>query len=297
MISALGQFGPKEKNIMKIKLAISIVALAVSAPAMAETLTNDSVLSMISLGLGDEAIAAKVKASDADYDLTINSMVALKNKGVSSSVIAAMIEAQDATKSSAAAMVPGSPDPMVSHPAGVYLLDDWSAESKMVRIDSTISNQAKTGGILGYAMTGGLASMSIKAAIPNESARTDSNSSQPTFYMFFDESNPTLAVQSSNWQSGTAATISSPNEFTLIRLQEKKGRREARVGSMNIGGAKTGVMDKDQYPFDYQIVRAGVYKVTSLQPLAPGEYGFIYAINGAGSGGAMTARIFDFTVK
>lgn len=286
-----------EINIMKTKLAISILALAMASPAMAETLTNESVLSMISLGLGEEAIVAKIKTSDADYDLAIASMVALKNQGVSSPVIAAMIEAQDASKSGAAAMMPESPDPLVPHPAGVYLFDDWSGEPKMVRIDSTISNQAKTGGIFGYALTGGLASMSIKAAIPNETARTDSNSSEPVFYMFFDESNPSETVQSSNWQSGTAATISSPNEFTLIKLKEKKGRREARVGSMNIGGAKTGVMDKDQYPFDYQIVRAGVYKVTSLQPLEQGEYGFIYAINGGVVGGAMTARIFDFTVK
>ena len=90
--------------------------------------------------------------------------------------------------------------------------------------------------------------------------------------------------------------MSSPSEFTLIKLMEKKGRREARVGSMNIGGAKTGVMDHDRIPFDYQMVREGVYKVTVKQPLEAGQYGFIYALSGGGTGGAMTARIFDFAV-
>ena len=65
---------------------------------------------------------------------------------------------------------------------------------------------------------------------------------------------------------------------------------------MNIAGAKTGVMDHDRIPFDYQMVREGVYKVTIRQSLEPGQYGFIYALTGGGTGGAMTARIFDFAI-
>jgi hypothetical protein len=65
---------------------------------------------------------------------------------------------------------------------------------------------------------------------------------------------------------------------------------------MNIGGAKTGVMDHDRIAFDYQMVRDGVYKVTLKQPLEAGQYGFIYALTGGGTGGAMSARIFDFAV-
>ncbi len=91
--------------------------------------------------------------------------------------------------------------------------------------------------------------------------------------------------------------VSSPSEFTLIRLIRKDGRREARVGSMNIGGAKTGVMDKDRIAFDYKMVRPGVFKVAATGPLTPGEYGFIFALNGGGAGGALTARIFDFSVS
>jgi hypothetical protein len=123
-----------------------------------------------------------------------------------------------------------------------------------------------------------------------------SPSGSPSFYFFFDASNPQTANITSSWAAGSAQTVSSPSEFTLIKLMEKKGRREARVGSMNIGGAKTGVMDHDRIPFDYQMVREGVYKVTVKQPLEAGQYGFIYALSGGGTGGAMTARIFDFAV-
>lgn len=166
----------------------------------------------------------------------------------------------------------------------------------MQRIDPTVSNQAKTGGILGYALTGGIASLSVKASIQNETARVHATETQPTFYFFFDESNPSVAVATTAWAAGTAATVTSPAEFTLIRLTKKQGRREARVGSANIGGAKTGVMDKDRISFGYELLRPGVFKVKPDAPLNAGEYGFIYSIAGGGAGGAVTARIFDFSI-
>ena len=78
---------------------------------------------------------------------------------------------------------------------------------------------------------------------------------------------------------------------------KKSGRREARVGSMNIGGAKSGVMDKDRLAFTYDMVRPGVFRVNPSAALTPGEYGFIYSISGGGAAGAATARIFDFSVR
>jgi len=59
-------------------------------------------------------------------------------------------------------------------------------------------------------------------------------------------------------------------------------------------------MDKDHIAFDYDIVRPSVFKVKPKVSVGPGEYGFIYAISGGGggfAGGAMTARIFDFSIK
>jgi hypothetical protein len=68
------------------------------------------------------------------------------------------------------------------------------------------------------------------------------------------------------------------------------------VGSKNIGGLKSGVMDHDRIPFDYQLVRPGVYRAIPQETLKQGEYGFIYAISGGGAEGAMTARVYDFAV-
>lgn len=270
--------------------APAALALFLAGPAMAGPLTIDQIVALSGAGIGDDAIVAKVKASGTRFDLSTDQMLMLKKQGVSGPVIAAMLSSG---ASAGAAMSMDSPDPAVAHPTGVYLLAD---DQKMSRMNATVSNQSKTGGIIGYALTGGIASASVKASIQNETSRTVTVNKQPVFYFFFDEANADGRI-SATWTSGDGATIQSPGEFTLVRLEKKDGRREARVGSFNIGGAKAGVMDKDRIAFDYQLVRPGVFRVAANQPLPPGEYGFIFSLRaGAGATGAAGARIFDFTV-
>lgn len=268
-------------------------ALLAAAPANGESLDNASVISLVKAGLGSEAVIAKIKSTPGKYELTTNDLIALKDAGVPGEVIAAMISGYSAPQT-AAAMSVTDIDPMVPHPSGLYFIDRGAGQ--VSRIDPTVTSQAKTGGIFGYALTGGIASMSVKVAVAGQSARVTARNSQPEFYFFFDASNPATANLASSWASGSAQTVSSPSEFTLIKLIEKEGRREARVGSMNIAGAKTGVMDKDRIPFDYQMVREGVYKVKPKQALVSGQYAFIYALSGNGTSGALSARIFDFAI-
>lgn len=279
---------------MKFKLLALVLTL--SSPLIAATLTLDSIVSLNAAGVGDDAVIAAVKASGQQFDLSSEQIIELKNKGLSGKVLAAIIGAGRDAGPRVAVMAPDSPDPLVPHPSGVYLASEWSTPAKMIRIDATVSNQAKTGGIIGYALTGGIASLSVKAVIQNETARVRSPVAKPAFYFFFDESNAQGTATSGTWLSGTAATVSAPSEFSLISLMKKQGRREARVGSANVGGVKTGVLDKDRISFNYDLVRPGVFKVTPDKPLSKGEYGFIYAVNGTTTGGAVTARIFDFAV-
>jgi len=279
--------------VKKVILALS-GALFFAVPVAAETLNNNAVIGLVRAGIGNEAVIAKIKATDGKYDLSTDDLIALKNAGVPGDVIAAMIAGPAKADSGPVAMTLTDADPMKPHPSGLYLID--TAANRLSRIDPTVTNQAKTGGIFGYALTMGIASMSVKVAITGEAAKIAAASATPSFYFFFDASNPQTANITSSWAAGSSQSVSSPSEFTLIKLMEKKGRREARVGSMNLGGAKTGVMDHDRIAFDYEMVREGVYKVTPKEPLEPGQYGFIYALSGGGTGGAMTARIFDFSI-
>lgn len=279
-------------SLMKIGMAlVAGVGLACAHfAAEARPLDKNSILQLTQMGLGDDAVVAKIQADKVDFDLSTEEMLAFKKQGMSSPVIAALISNRYVAKVEPSL---DSPDPAVPHPAGFYALMNEGAAPRMERMEPTVTNQAKTGGIFGYALTAGIASMSVKAAVQNETSRVPV-SSQPRFYFFSAESN---GDQSGTWASGANTIVTSPAEMTLVRLIKKDGRREARVGSMNIGGAKSGVMDKDRIAFRDTEVRPGVYEVMPTVPLQPGEYGFIYSLSGGGAGGAMTARIFDFTVR
>lgn len=288
---------------MKTKTIFAILAAAAlsATPLSAETLDNEAIVQLVDIGLGEEAIIAKIDATASRFDVTTNQLIGLKNAGVPSSVIAAMIAKSNAPSVSSSATVSmDDPDPMVPHASGVYLMADWLPEPKMQYIDATTTNQTKTGGFLGYALTGGIASMSFKAVIPQRSARTAATVLRPTFYFYFDEANSSLSNRGGGnfWMAGA---VTSPAEFSLVKFDVKKNRREAKVGKFNIGGAKAGVMTKDQIPFDYERLAPGVFRVQPNIDLEPGEYGFLYSSQtGGGAGmasvGAQTSRIFDFSI-
>ena len=265
----------------------------------ADVLTNEAVLRMAAAGIPDPAIVAKIRSSKTAFDLSTDQLIALKNKGISGTVLATMLEpAPVASAAVPAEMSIDSPDTNAPHYPGVYMFG--SEAKKMTRILASASDQAKTGGIIGYALTAGIASASIKAAIPGKSAKVRTANIRPTFYFFFDETVPRALQGNGNsiWMSGSGAITSSPSELSLVRFNQKEAAREARVGSMNIAGAKTGVMDKDRIAFETEEIRPGVFKVTPSGNLVPGEYGFIQTLSGSGGGrtGAMSARVFDFGI-
>ena len=271
-------------------------ALVMAAPAAAEVLTNDDVVMLLEAGLGEEAVIAKIETSDGNFQTDTSTLLALRQKNVPSAVIAAMVKRSAAPVE----LSDSSPDPLAPHYPGLYLYDGSTAESRMWKIDPTSSTQTKTGGIWGYALTGGIASASVKAVIPGEKAKIASSSGRPVFYVYFDND---AGNSSGMFSTGFGAAIQTPNEFSLVKLMEKKGKREARIGSINIGGAKAGVMDKDQIAFDYEQVAPSVFKVTPQSNLAPGQYGFVFAVGGgvgpglAGSAGTAGARVFAFGVE
>jgi hypothetical protein len=277
----------------------TLSAQSSSLSQAAEVLNNDSIVKLVSAGLPDQAIVSKIRSSKTAFDLSTDRLIELKGKGVSGTIIGAMLEPAPVAALAQPDFSNDSSDPAVPHYPGVYMLG--IKDNRMTRMMATSSNQAKTGGILGYALTMGIASMSVKATIPGRSAKIGTSSQRPVFFMFFDESVPRALQGNGNsiWMSGAGNMTSNPSELSLVRFTEKEAAREARVGSMNIAGAKQGVMDKDQISFEAEQVRPGVFKVTPAVDLAPGQFGFMQALTGgnvSGGGGAMTARVFDFYV-
>jgi len=259
------------------------------APSEAEVLTDQSIISLVSAGLGPDTIVAKINASRGHYDTSTNALIELKQANVPDAVIAAMVNRSKSPVMANAALDNSSPDPMAPHSPGIYMLDPRGA-GQMTRIDATVSNQTKTSNVLGFAFTYGLSSAKLKTVIPNATARVQAVGRRPTFYFFFNQSSTLASL--SDFSTGLSLSASSPNEFSLIRLQQKGDHREAVIGSVGFASAKSGISDKARVAFSYDDVAPGIYKVTPSTDLPPGQYGFVYSVSGSGS----AARIFDFSI-
>src|SRR3546814_3396074 len=123
-------------------VGLSLAACIATVAARAETLDNDSVVALVSAGLGDEVVIAKIKSSPARYRLSTEDLIALKKNGVFGPVIAAMIEAgSQGITSPKAAMSADLPDPLVPHPYGIYRLVEDADPAHMAGVDPTLSNQ------------------------------------------------------------------------------------------------------------------------------------------------------------
>ena len=264
----------------------------VSQTVTREMLDNRAIVSMINAGLGAESVVAKIKASAGSYDTSTNALIALKQASVPDAVIAAMVDRSASPVLANAVADNSSPNPLVPHSPGIYLLEPADA-GRMIRIDATVSNQTKSSNLWGYALTSGISSMKMKTVVPNSYARVRTAGRRPIFYFYLNPKG--VMAEVSQFGSPLNAVATSPNEFSLLRLDQRKDRREVAVGSLNLfGGIKSGISDKARIAFSYEDVAPGVFKVTPSTDLPVGEYGFILSMN---SGGAAGARIFDFSIR
>lgn len=79
------------KYLKIISVAIIFLVLAFQV-SFAEILTNDTIVSMVKAGLGEDLIISKVKASQNQFDLSTANILKLKKEGVSEKVIQTMLE-------------------------------------------------------------------------------------------------------------------------------------------------------------------------------------------------------------
>ena len=105
------------------KILCAAILLACSVSLQAETMTNDSVLSLVKQGLGDELIVAKINSEPCKYDTSISSLIALKNAAVSERILAAMVSrCASINASRGIAGDDASTDPLVRHSPGIYMV-------------------------------------------------------------------------------------------------------------------------------------------------------------------------------
>ena len=262
----------KTKSITKMKKLNLIIALMFAVAisnAQTETLTNENIIALTKIGLQPSVIITKIKNSNTNFDVGMDALIILGNNKVATDVINEMMKTSEGD----------SKDPKTIHKSGVYYYNKNNAENPVRKIDAIIvtSVSTNTGGY------GGFGGSSSWAHVSGLQSKQQISETSPVFYFYFNTNDDMRA----DWEAGA----STPNEFSLVKFRSEKSERLFKVGSSSHGfssHSNEGIPEKDKVSFSYDLVSEGIYKVTFNNPLAEGEYCFVFNTN--------TKRVFDFGV-
>ena len=303
-----------------------------SATAAPKQLTVDQVIGMVKAGLSDDIIVTKLHKENHAFDLSSDDLIKLKAANVSDTVVKVMLD-PSATPAAAApppqqviVAAPGMPgmmgvtgarasgatpapgsnvsgdpnDPMVPHDSGIYLYTkDRDGKPQMVVLERAAYTGAKTGGMIGSALTYGIKKVKTKAVISGPKSSIRVADSSPVFYFYFDDKQAGLGK--TNFLVGN---LSNPNQFALLKLEVKGSGRETVIGAYSSLGSSSGEDTKAMVQFKSERIRPGLYKVT-VDKISEGEYCFLSSGGGTVAtgpyGGMATTStsgtdIFDFGV-
>lgn len=250
-------------------------------------LTKEQIIQLYKAGLPDDVIVARIKAAPNPVQLSTDDLVTLKTAGVSDSVIRALVASGPETGS--ANPPAGDPnDPAAPHDPGLYLLTvSRGGGTKLVQMERAGASHEKTAHILTHVATAGIVKGKIKAEIPGPRATVRSAEPKPVFYMYFP----------STGNLGSADTITSPSQFSLMSLEAKKDHRETTVEKIGFASASAGIDEKRVFKFVAEKVRPYVYRIIPDGSLQSGEYAFIAATGMGGTASAASVVVFDFGVE
>ena len=177
-------------------------------------------------------------------------------------------------------------DPMAAHDPGIYLMiTAREGGRKLVLIERAGSGRDKSAHVGRSVATFGIAKAQVRAEVPGPRATVRAGI-KPEFYMYFP---PTGNL-------GSADSISSPSQFALLILEQKKDHRETAVAKMGYGRASAGIDEKKTLAFTTDKFRPYAYKVTPNENLKAGEYAFVAATGMGGTASAAAVAIYDFGV-
>ena len=260
-------------------LFITLMMLVANAQTN-EVLTNQSIVQLCQLGLGEAVVINKIKTSKNTFDVSIDGLIQLKKENVPQAVISQMIEsAQSNTKE----IQQNSNDPLSEHSSGIYYYNTLNGE--LVQVYPTNST-ASTTNTAAMAFTYGLAKAKTKTLVPGLKSRTTITQSKPVFYFYLPENDQ------NNLLSNSGFSVSSPNDFMIIQfeLDEKKNSRSVESGSFNAYSRQQGVDNSRAIAFTYEKKKKGIYEVKVDQPLSAGEYAFMFTSQNVN-------KVYDFSIQ
>lgn len=268
-----------------------------------EVLTNETILKMVSANLNTIIIVSKIRTSKTNFDLSTDELIRLQQAKVPDEVIKAMVDSSSSESERISQIGAGDAsrtdpnDPLSPHEAGIYYLQDVGGQKQLIQMEPSVYSQTKSGGFFKYALTYGIAKVKSKAVLSTPNARLQVDTRRPVFYFYFEVKTAGLSNSGNVYSSST-----SPNEFVMVQMEQKKKTRELVVGQFNLFGSESGTLDKYARPFDFEKLAPGVYKVTPKIDLTDGEYGIFYGgsspIATYGYFGAPGgSKVFDYGIK
>lgn len=221
--------------------AIAMALFLSSQAAFSEKpLTNDDVVTLSKLALGDDTIVAKIhQAATVDFKLETADLVKLKEAGVSGKVIAAML---DRTSGSGG---PGG----VNAPVG-----ERSSPVRMVTPKATIGLTSLVGD---PSSTYAYVTMLFWLNYPGQHATHRTADQSPSFLI--------------------ASNQDLRSRYYIVRLDvnPKDDDRSVKVGKSGAFSFRASNAPDTDWTFPYESTEdtPGMWKVTLKKPLPPGEYG------------------------
>ena len=266
-------------------------AFSEDGPGVRRRLTNQDVMAMVSSGISEDVILAKIRAASAggsgatNFDTSVEGLRALKAANVPDSIVKAMIDPTPATPTVVSLAGPTTVGPNLPPPeVGVY----WKDGGNFVLIQGQAISQSKVGGRAANVFTYGIKSVHWDAFVNGPTSNNRVRELRPVFYLYVPDG-------------------SSASDYVLLRLNKKGDRREFQIGTFGgwLGGT-SGVERDKEIPFKSDHVGIRIYKVLLNSDLKPGEYAFFMGTGqqsatagqmaGKGAGGATVGRIYDFTI-
>lgn len=250
------------------KLALIFCFLITYTGLSQETLKNKDILDLHMLGFEADIIISKINASPQNqFDTSIDILKTLREEGIPSAVLAAMI---DASK--------------VELKTGIFYTHNGEDKELILnQFDGT-----RTKGALTAIALMGTTNISYMAYILEPQSENIISKSKSEIYFQFGKENNDSFRKNKGWFSGA----SSPKEFELAQLKQRRKQRELKVGARGIGAA-FGIGGKTIVSaFSFEDVGNNKYKITLSKDLIPGEYCFIFTSDL----GTQIEDVWDFTL-
>jgi hypothetical protein len=247
-------------------LAIGFSAAAIlGAQQPRQTLKNDNVVTMTKAGIDEATIVKLIEGGGTEFDTSPDALIALKNAGVGNRVIDAMLSAERPKAGTSLNGLYPQPEEL-----GVYV----NVRERLVPLKIEIINW-RSGGAIKQLLTMNRGHINALINKPMSALRLES-SPKPEFIIYCPEG-------------------ASAEEYQLLRLWEKKDRREFRLTTGGVIHASSGA-DMNATKVDIDRLAPRFYRVTPSYPLQKGEYGFLPPGAAASASAASAGKIYTFAI-